>query len=260
MSRHRTRLPLIAIIILIGTGRIGRRAWADPNKPRPTPVASAPTSQPSVTIDEQLVKKLLGGESSVLDTVQTTVADMDQAAKRLNDSADAGRQTQHLQKKIVDDIDQLIEQARRNRTGGSPSQANRRPPERRTPGRRPGTDGKGTGSAARPATSDSSASGDSSKEASKQRPSDKAELSRGWGFLPQREREEISQGFDEKFHEKYRDEIIRYYQDLAKPSSRRTIPSEWQGTDIRVLGGADTANGDDDGCLRPACHQRPDGT
>jgi hypothetical protein len=49
---------------------------------------------------------------------------------------------------------------------------------------------------------------------------DKADLSRGWGFLPQRDRDEISQGFDEQFPSKYRDRILEYYRTLAEEGRR----------------------------------------
>ena len=47
-------------------------------------------------------------------------------------------------------------------------------------------------------------------------PSDRAEVRRGWGFLPQRDREAIVQGSNEEFHAKYREYIERYYRAIAE--------------------------------------------
>ena len=42
------------------------------------------------------------------------------------------------------------------------------------------------------------------------------EATRGWGFLPERDRDEIIQGFEETFMSKYREQIERYYRLLAR--------------------------------------------
>jgi hypothetical protein len=208
------RMPLVAASLLAG-GAVSYVAAQPAGSPRPT---SRPTTRPSTAIDERLVKKLLGGQTSVLDTVETTLAEMDRAAAALSDSLDPGRDTQRVQKRVLDGLDQLIEQARRNRGSGSPSQSTRRHAERRRsdPGQRRGDDRKKAADPGRGSKSDSAAAASDSGAGGGVRPSDKAELSRGWGFLPQRVREEIAQGFDEEFLGKYREEIIRYYRDLAK--------------------------------------------
>lgn len=212
-------LSLAAALLAVGVASFVAAEPAGSPRPRP---ASQPTTRPATAIDGRLVKKLLGGQSSVLDTVETTLAEMDRAAAALSDSLDPGRDTQCVQKKVLVGIDQLIEQARRTRASGSPSQSTRRSAERRPKNRPPRRteDQKNAPDPGQGSKADSGAPGPGSKEVGGARHSDKAELSRGWGFLPPRDREEISQGFDEEFLGKYREEIIRYYRDLAKTAKQ----------------------------------------
>ncbi|MEK6643923.1 MAG: hypothetical protein AABZ08_08440 [Planctomycetota bacterium] len=215
--RHKgtkVRFSLCLMGLLVGV-QFGVRAEPIP----PTAPASQPTTRPA--IDQELVKKLLGGESSTLDTVESTLAEMKAASARLAENHDVGPQTQQSQKRIVEGIDQLIEQARRNRASSSSQQTARRPAEPKAGDRKqqssarksdasdPGKTGKGGMGA--PAND---------KKATATRADDKAELSRGWGYLPLRDRQEVSQGFDEQFMGKYREEIIRYYRDLAKAAEK----------------------------------------
>ena len=208
------RLPAMLLLLIPATVLL---AQAGPGERTAT---SQPTSRPG-SIDERLVRKLLGGQSSTLDTVDSTLADMDQAATRLKEKLDPGPQTQLLQKKIVDGVDQMIEQARRNRSTGG-RQSAQRSGERRPGVKRPQrtaekSDACDPGHAAKGGLG---AADDGRRDGAGARASDKAELSRGWGFLPLRDRQEVSQGFDEDFLNKYREEIIRYYRDLAKAAER----------------------------------------
>lgn len=213
---------LIALSLVVGGAAFSSLARGEP-----APTTSQPASAPSKAIDASLVKRLLGGQSSTLDTVESTLEQMHDASKRLSESLDPGRQTQQVQKKIVDGIDQLIEQARRNRvSGGQQQQTARRTGDRPAGRRRPqpmrGKDGgSGQNAANKPG---SGGKDDKSGTAAGQRRSDKAELSRGWGYLPQRDRNEISQGFDDEFPGKYREEIIRYYRDLAEAAKEEKPP------------------------------------
>jgi hypothetical protein len=190
-------------------------------EPPPTAITAAtqPTSRPvdGAVIDEQLVKKLLGGESASIDTVEATLQEMDRAASQIDRDADVGPRTQQVQRRVVDGIDQLIDQARRNRAAQAAP-----PPGKRQSERRGAEDRRARGShAGRAGVSDQSSAGsrqsaEGGNADGQTRARGKGELERGWGFLPPRDRAEISQGFDVEFNAKYREEIIRYYRHLAE--------------------------------------------
>lgn len=187
------------------------------------PTTSAPASQPTTrrAVNPDLVKKLLGGESSTLDTVDATLSDMKSAASRITDQRDVGQQTQQTQRRIVAGIDQLIEQARKNNSSGSQQQSARRPADPKPGGQKPQQTAKRS-NAPDPGKSTKGGMGapGNDKKPAGSRADEKAELTRGWGFLPLKDRHEVSQGFDEEFLGKYREEIIRYYRDLAQAAEK----------------------------------------
>ena len=51
---------------------------------------------------------------------------------------------------------------------------------------------------------------------------DKTDLARQWGFLPQHDRMEVSQGFDEEFLPRFHEQILRYYRDLAREAGEES--------------------------------------
>ena len=183
------------------------------------PPASAPSSRPAPVVDEDLVRKLLGGESSAVDAVQKTLERMGEATDLLKEKLDPGDKTQAVQMAILDGIDSLIEQARKggskSRSGKQERQARRTEGRRRPPREsRPKSTGERMPRAARKDAGQGPPGGDGRDAASRRR-SERGELSRGWGFLPDRSRDEISQGFDEEFLSKYYEQIMRYYRRLA---------------------------------------------
>lgn len=182
----------------------------------------APTSQPSDVIDPELVRKLLGGQSTTVDAMDETLASLDKAADLLSQDLDPGIKTQTTQQDIVTGIDKLIEEARKNRPSTRGGSKQKREREGR-PGPRQQSSRRSSGTAAPHPTGEGEAGkGEQGRQADsrKKESSTKSELSRGWGFLPQRDREEISQGFDEQFIEKYRNEIEQYYRALAEQAQQ----------------------------------------
>lgn len=184
--------------------------------PKPEPAMT--TTRPSDVVDPELVRRLLGGQSTSLDTVDETLAKLDQATDLLTRQRDAGAKTQEAQQDVVVGLDKLIEEARKNRAASRGGAKSKRRREER-PGQRQSSSRRASGSAAPHPTGE----GEGSKPAQgpdadkkKQGRSVQGELTRGWGFLPQRDREEIAQGFDEQFMEKYREEIKQYYRTLAE--------------------------------------------
>lgn len=198
--------------------------WQAPPAQAVSPPQSATTtSQPAVVVDPDLVRRLLGGESSAVETVEQTLSRMDEAKRLLTEDLNCDARTQDAQAEVLDGIDKLIEEARKSQVssrGGSKFRRKReaRPDRRKSPaeqtaGRAAPKSASGTEAGQAPAGGSAARSGD--------RRSDKAEFSRGWGFLPQRDRDEISQGFDEEFISKYRDQIMDYYRRLAEDARKR---------------------------------------
>lgn len=195
-----------------------------------------PTTQPSArdqdvnvprrpsgsTVDEELVRRLLGGQSSVVDAVEKTLTAMDDAAEGLRDRLDTGEKTQRVQVQVVAGIDQLITEARKNRAGSRDRTSTVRRRQAKPGGRSsPGASAKsGEGRAPAAASRPADDARDASRRGRKPGDADKTDLTRGWGYLPQRDREEISQGFDEQFSEKYRERILEYYRSLADEARR----------------------------------------
>ncbi len=184
--------------------------------------ASKPRREGS-KVDEQLVRRLLGGQSSAVDAVEQTLSRMEEASEGLRDRLDPGEKTQVVQKQILVGIDKLIEEASKNRaaTRDQTSTVRRRqakPSGRSSAGasQKAASQGKAPAASSRPADDHpQTARGERGKGEA-----DKADLTRGWGFLPQRDRDEISQGFDEQFPAKYRERIMEYYRSLAEEAQR----------------------------------------
>ncbi|MFQ5429266.1 MAG: hypothetical protein ACE5E1_03050 [Phycisphaerae bacterium] len=186
------------------------------------PDRTQPTSQPSGVVDEDLVRRLLGGRTTALDTVEQTLARMDEAAKRLTDRLDPGEKTQAIQKEILDGLDQLIETARQSRAGRTRKRSVRRRSDRSRPGqdaRRVRRDTRSDQSI--PAPKGGRGAADTGRRTDRKKTGlEKADLARRWGFLPQRDRDELTQGFGETFLPKYREQILRYYRELARAAEK----------------------------------------
>ncbi len=173
-------------------------------------------------VDEELIRRLLGGQSSIVDAMEQTLSRMEDATQGLLDRLDVGEKTQRAQKDILSGINQLIEEASKNRPSSrdrssSVRRRQDRPTGRSTPGdsQKAASQGKSP-----PATSRPVDQGQAGRSEKGKGDADKSDLSRGWGFLPQRDREEISQGFDEQFPAKYRERILEYYRHLAEEAKR----------------------------------------
>jgi hypothetical protein len=187
-----------------------------------TSTVVAQTTQPAAKVDEKLVKKLLGGETTSVGQVEAALTGMEQASKKLSGEKDAGAETQKIQKGVLENLDQLIAQARKNNSkSGQKSSVSKRPksqPPRPEP--KPGQNKpvQSGGAKTTPVGQDDSKPPDEKKGGK-----EKSELARGWGYLPGRDREEVMQGFDEEFLARYREQIMQYYRDLAK-TAQETAP------------------------------------
>lgn len=186
------------------------------------PVDERKTRPKGSKVDEELIHRLLGGQTSIVDAMERTLSRMEDASQGLLDRLDVGEETQRAQKDILTGINQLIEEASKNRPSSrdrssSVRRRQERPEGRSTPGdfQKAASQGKAPPAASRPTDP-----GQAGRREKGKGDADKSDLARGWGFLPQRDREEISQGFDEQFPAKYRERILEYYRQLAEEAKR----------------------------------------
>jgi hypothetical protein len=139
---------------------------------------------------------------------------MQRAQERLSVRFDAGEETQRIQAQILEDLDEAIRTAKKMQSSGKRSTQKS---EARRAGRRldPGSTADGRqdsknadgeeGAPMRGNVTDPRLGGPIEDTA------------RGWGHLPERDREAVIQGMDEKHRQQYEDSIRRYYESLAEP-------------------------------------------
>lgn len=170
--------------------------------------------------DERLGERLIrqAAADSDEDLMDSIIRLMSEAARKLEIEFDAGGQTQTVQSKILDRLDDAIKaaasQRRPRRRTGPPSDADKR---RMPKGKRRTSDKGGRPTDSRMDSSSSSPSDAEGKPLDRESTSgDLRELRRTWGHLPMREREEIIQGITESFLERYREWIERYYRALQE--------------------------------------------
>jgi len=141
---------------------------------------------------------------------------------------DPGKVTQLIQKKILDDLDDLIEQARKQSAQASskpgpgkpgdakpkPGEGQGKPQNANGQGKKPGSQTGGTSPAQ---DSSLTAGGDPNVDPSKDIHTKMTE----WGGLTQREREAVLESKGETVIEKYRNYLDDYYKSLATKSTER---------------------------------------
>lgn len=166
-----------------------------------------------------LVKRLTQGKDAPReDVMQRMLSLMEDADRRLRIDLTAGTETQAIQEEIAEALDEAIQTA-----------AAQRRPKRSRNQRFRSDKRKSQKSADASSSSKQKArgqSGDEAKDSDEQRegvdPSRVAEggeleeTRRGWGHLPTRERDEIIQGRDEQYLQRYREWVERYYRALQE--------------------------------------------
>ena len=142
----------------------------------------------------------------------------------LRDRFDPGEQTQAIQKKILEDLEEAIRLARSQMRKSSKDQSSS--PSRDA--RRAGKPQKAGSSSQDPqAGQQTNPQGAADEEATQgQAQTGKVggelrEAGREWGHLPQRAREEVVQGFSEDVLLKYKTQIEKYYRALAEQNEGR---------------------------------------
>ena len=142
---------------------------------------------------------------------------MGDVSRRLQIDFDPGEQTQTVQRAISEKLDEAIKVAASRRRMRSISPPSRGPDKRKLPSTAQRTEPSRNRTQDRASDSSSSEAPVAASDA-KTPPTggELHEARRGWGNLPQREREELIQGVDEEFLESYRLWIERYYRSLQE--------------------------------------------
>lgn len=175
----------------------------------------ASTTQPADDEERrELIERLRGGDGSGDGVFTRVLRNMQRSQERLKIKFDAGEETQRIQAQILDDLDEAIRTAKQMQSSGKRT---RQKSETRRAGKRhdPST------------TADSrqeqkSATGEEGT-AMKGSPTEPRlggrieDTARGWGHLPERDREAVIQGMNETHRRQYEDPIRRYYESLAEP-------------------------------------------
>jgi len=204
-AQFRHTISVVALVLL---------GWV-PAAGQDKPQATEPDDK-----DERLGERLIrqAAADSDEDLMDSIIRLMSEAARKLEIEFDAGGQTQTVQSKILDRLDDAIKaaasQRRPRRRTGPPSDADKR---RMPKGKRRTSDQGGRPTDSRMDSSSSSPTNAEGKPLDRESTSgDLRELRRTWGHLPMREREEIIQGITESFLERYREWIERYYRALQE--------------------------------------------
>jgi len=193
----------------------------DEKKPDSPPVAPdmvSPSAAKAVD-DTDLVNKLTGAADDKQDPnekMKEMVDRMGQSQSRLSNDKDPGAITQETQKRIITDLDVMIEYARKQQQQGKSSQkpGQQKPGDKRqqSSGQQQGQHQEGGNQAATDSSlprGPISAAQSNGEDMHQKGPQE-------WGGLPPRDRDLISNGANEQYLPSYKEMIDRYYQALAE--------------------------------------------
>ncbi len=183
-------------------------------------------------MDDELVRKLLNraaGQGENEEVVQRILRLMEASRLRLGGRFDPGDQTQKIQKRILEEMDEAIKRSRQSRRQSQQNKQQRasRSGEQRRRGQRRGQQqkkgdqqGKGQQTAAgKEAAGDEHASKGQAQSGEKDNRA--AVAGRSWGNLPPRDREAVLQGIKDDVLPKFRALIDRYYKALSASANER---------------------------------------
>ncbi len=167
-------------------------------------------------LGKRLIRKARTGVDE--DVMAVVVRSMDTAAHRLTVDFDVGEETQAVQSSIVEKLNEAIELAAAQQSRRSQNRTTSKGDKRRL-----SEDGDSGDEKNRPEQQDSSDAAGSGLGGPGGAPvsadvSDGplSESRRSWGNLPQRERDEMIQGADERYLGRFREWIEQYYRTLQE--------------------------------------------
>jgi len=202
-------LLVSAVMIAPASGQVEeKRPAAEPEKKTKEP------KQDDGLAGKLMRKAMSESDEDLMDVVMRLMGDV---ARKLGTDFDPGEQTQTIQREISSKLDDAIKTAasrrRMHMVNPRPQDADKRklPSTVKRPepsqGRKQGETSGSSASESPPASTEV-----------KTAPAGSAlhDTRRGWGNLPDRERDEVIQGVDEEFLERYRMWIERYYRSLQE--------------------------------------------
>jgi hypothetical protein len=178
-------------------------------------------------LEERLLRELGRAAESESDSPLLSIArTMREAQVRIAES-DSGKETQALQSRIIGNLDQLLEQARSQCQGGKPSDkqgqktAPRETIELPKAQKQPKRKASGGGRDPTPAIASPNKFGPGATPTQQPSREEWGNLVKAlWGELPEREREQMAQFFDEEFLPKYELLIEQYFRRLAEEQGK----------------------------------------
>jgi hypothetical protein len=197
---------------------------AQAEAPKPGSDIVSPDAVKKVDDDELLNQLLKPGTPPDPDAVkrrlQEMVTRMADTTKLLSDKKDPGEVTQETQRRIVADLDVMIELARQQQQQQSSSSSSQQQPgQQRQPGQPQPGGQKGEGGTQAATSEQLPRGGHADPVTGDMRNRDPANP---WGVLPPRDRDQISHGANEEYLSAYKDMIDRYYQALAEMGKTRS--------------------------------------
>jgi hypothetical protein len=191
-----------------------------PNSLAPNPDIVSPDAAKKVD-DDELLNQLLNPATppdpdAIKQRLKDMVTRMADTTALLSVKKDPGAVTQETQRRIVSDLDVMIELARQQQQQSGSGGSSQQPGQQRQPGQQNGQKSEGGSQAA---TSDPLPRGGISDpltgDLHNRDPAN-------WGGLPPRDRDQVSHGANEEYLSAYKDLIDRYYQALAEMGKSRS--------------------------------------
>lgn len=201
MIAHRKLTILLAGLLLgVGAARVAAQ--------------DVPTTGPTDDDERNELIDRLRGESAGDGVMTRVLRNMQRSQERLTIRFDPGDETQRIQAQILDDLDEAIRTARKMQSSGRRSVQRS---EARKAGKR-----LDPGSTADNRRNQQNATGEEGAPITGSVTEPRLggrleETARGWGHLPERDREAVIQSMNETFRQQYQDSIRRYYESLAEP-------------------------------------------
>lgn len=191
-------------------------AWGQDNPASNDPRDTDPPRRADKKVGERLIRKATGDTDD--DLMAEILMMMGESSHKLEIDFNPGDNTQALQARIVEQLDEVIKVAasrRRPRLRSMPADSS---DKRRKPSGKPDASEKPTdsGQSGEDSTAGTTTEGRTPTTDTDRMRGDLRELRRTWGHLPMREREEVIQGIGETYLQRYRDWIERYYRALQE--------------------------------------------
>ena len=198
------RLPRVTVSLVCAT-----LATAAFGSPLDTPEDKSKSDERKLA--RRLIRGTTADDEDIMEKIIRLIA---QTARRLEVDFDTGEETQALQLEVLKQLDDAVKlaaaQTRKSSGQQCSSKSDRRRRQEKDKSRNAEANpNKGESADTAPAGRKPTAGGINDRN-------DLAESRRGWGNLPQRERDEVIQGAGERYLERYRKWIEQYYRALQE--------------------------------------------